>query len=276
MKDPKIYIVGGGLSAIYAYFGALKSGYKPEEVEVMTNSTIPLAGAVFMYSSPIPWVECIITNILLGDCDTYSLKQWGTIQNTSAHKRFYNGATRSVQEKLYDPASLYPALWSMISRVHRIGALDEDDIQMLCKRGKAVICTFADPEIRMSINPDNFVKIPIVQTYGDSTISDRVVIYNGIADIPWIRKTMMPGRSSTEYPHTAQPDEIMKWEDLRGAGTSGKLMLRPDIHPMTIPLSWEDRCRGNLLRVGRQAIFDPRYLSHQAGEDAERFLRELQ
>lgn len=276
MKEPKIYIVGGGLSAVYSYFGALKSGYKPEEVEVLVGSKTPLAGAVFMYSSPIPWTSVLVNNILLGSCDNYSMKQWGSLQQTSAHKRFYNGALDTVLEKLYDPADLYPALWGLISRVAIIGSLDEDDVAMLQKRAKAVICTFPDPEVRSSLNPDNFAKIPIYESIPEVPSINHIVIYNGLLEVPWIRKTLMPGRCFTEYPHTTSPSDIARWEDRRTIYEFGKLHFRPDIHPLTIPLRWEERCSGNLLRVGRQAIFDPKYLSHQAQEDTERFLRELQ
>lgn len=273
MEDPRITILGGGLSALYSFFGCLEAGYSPEDIEIVTSDTPIPVGAVFLYRSPITWEPVQVINILLGTCDGYARKQWGTVnRKTSAHKRFQGGSVTSVSEPLFDPEGLLQTLWGMVPRITRAGFLSEAQIDQYKRNRQAVICTFPHPLQRKRYQEERYlVRIPI---FCDSVQSAGYhVVYNGLAHVPWVRQTLMPGRVSVEYPHNFDPREVLEIEQRRWS-SHGRISFSNDLLPDTSALSWEERIEGNLLRVGRIACFDPKYLSFMAMDDTLHFLKE--
>jgi hypothetical protein len=272
MEDIKISIIGGGLSAIYSYFGCIEAGYEPHEIEILHNGFSKLPGAIFMYESPIPWMPHLVLNVLLGTCEDYAYKQWGNYKvKTSAHIRFSNGQHPKAEEYLYDPHELLPTLWGMMLNLRQVEPLDDKEIKNLKKQRKAVICTFSSKEHRKFYQENGYLQlIPVYSTLNDLTIYN--VIYNGMQHIPWIRQTIMPGRTYVEYPHGINVDKIGEYEFGRD-NDGGTLSLVPDLTPDCPPLLAEQFCEDNLIRVGRFAVYDPKYLSHFATEYVATFLR---
>jgi hypothetical protein len=278
MSDGKVAIVGGGLSAIYAFYGAQDAGYKPADIEMLVSGFSSKLGAVFMYHSPIMWKPAQVDNILLGTCDIYEEKQWGSIASeTSAHRRFLGGTRVKVTEFLFDWEGLYQTLWDLVPVVRRTGILSPKDLRDLKKTYKAVICTFSHPNVKQEYLEKNLI-LPIPISFESTQQSSPIyeVIYNGLPNVPWVRKTIMPGRTYTEYPNGMTARDVEDYEIARSPeGISRKVSMVPDIHPRSFGLTWEDRKENNLFRVGRQAIFSPKYLSHEAREDTRKFLEEL-
>jgi len=270
MNEAKISIIGGGLSAIYSYWGCLDADYDPSEIEVLyTDMSVPI-GAVFMYESPIPWQPQIVMSALLGTCDGYSLNQWDCLVETSAHRRFQNGKLQYVNEYLYMLDDLLVTLWGMIPRKSNVGFLEGEQVYALKERREAVICTFPARSLRQRYAEKGyFTKIPIY--HNQSTANNHVVLYNGANLAPWVRQTVVPGKIFTEYAALSDISRIMSYEEERGNG-GGKIQLLPDLLPETPPLSWDERIEDNLFSVGRVACFTPGYLSHQARRDTAEFL----
>jgi len=271
LPEPKVSIIGGGLSAIYAYWGAIDAGYKPLEIQVLHNAFAPTVGAVFMYESPIPWPTKRVTSILLGSSDVYAINQWSDIRVTSAHKRFVK--TNIVEEPLYLPEEMLTTLWGIIPRKAECPLFDNDDFKRLKKKRDAVICTFANSDKRQEYKEKGFLKIfPVHSNRSDN--HDYVIIYNGTAHVPWVRQTVTPGWIHTEYATGTNTEHILHYEAERG-NKNGKLTMAPDFHPDTPPLVWEERIEDNLFRVGRFASYIPGYLSHMARLETQKFLEEL-
>jgi len=271
--EPKVTIVGGGLSAIYAFWGCIDAGYKPHQVQVLHNTISTPAGAVFMYSTPIPWPHKKVTSVLLGTCDGYSENQWDDIRPTSAHKRFRDGAINSVTEKLYLPEELLITLWGMIPRKAEVPMMNDSDFHSLKKKRDAVICTFSNPQQMQDRRTQGFLSsFPVYSNRSDN--QDYGVLYNGLKSVPWVRQTVTPGWIHTEYAHLTSQEAILRYEHDRG-NRNGKFTMAPDLHPDCPPVDWADRREGNLFRVGRFACYIPGYLSHQARGDTAKFLAKL-
>jgi len=273
LLEPKVSIIGGGLSAIYAYWGAIDAGYKPTEIQVLHNDISKPVGAVFMYESPIPWPNKKVASVLLGSCDIYSINQWGDIHTTSAHKRFSNGDKTKVVERLYLPDEMMTTLWGLIPRKAECPLLNDADFHNLKKKRDAVICTFGNADKRSEYKEKGFLEtFPIHSNRSEN--HDYVIIYNGTAHVPWIRQTVTPGWIHTEYAAGTNTEHILYYEAERG-NRNGKLTMAPDFHPDTPPLVWEERIEGNLFRVGRFSSYISGYLSHMARAETRRFLANL-
>jgi len=270
--EPDITIIGGGLSAIYAYWGCRDAGYEADQIEVLASKmTLPI-GAIFMYESPIPWIATPITSILLGTADLYSMNQWTKVVKTSAHTRF-NNSQKTVTDYLYMYEEMATTLWGMMPGLRESKPLSAREIEQLKKERKAVICTFANTEYRQGYAEKGYIiNFPI---YISRVETDKhIVLYNGLNTIPWVRQTMVPGHQYTEYPNHIIGPTITQYENNRG-NADGQIHFAPDLMPNTPPLAWHERIEDNLLRVGRLAAFKTGYLSHHARMDTKRFLMEL-
>jgi len=271
--DPKVTIIGGGLSAIYAYWGAIDAGYDPYQIQVLHNDISKPVGAVFMYESPIPWPQKKVASVLIGTCDEYSINQWGDVHPTSAHKRFRDGEKTKVVERLYFPDEMLTTLWGLIPRKAECPMMNDADLASLKSKRDGVICTFGNANKRAEYKERGFLELfPIYSNRSDN--HDFVVIYNGTPHVPWVRQTVTPGWIHNEYASGADKDRILRYEAERG-NRNGKLTMAPDFHPDTPPLVWEERIEDNLFRVGRFSSYIPGYLSHQARAETRRFLSNL-
>jgi hypothetical protein len=272
MSDAEITIIGGGLSAVYSYWGCRDAGYEPDQIEVLASKIALPIGAIFLYESPIPWVATPITSILLGTADVYSMNQWKRIVPTSAHTRF-NNSQKTVTDYLYMYQEMATILWGQMPGLRESKPLSSTEIEQLKHERQAVICTFANPTHRqVYVHEGYLVNFPI---YINKVETDKhIVIYNGLNTIPFVRQTIVPGHMYTEYPHHILGAVITQYEENRGNG-DGNIHFAPDLMPNTPPLAWHERIEDNLLRVGRLAAFKTGYLSHHARMDTKRFLMEL-
>lgn len=267
-------IIGGGLSAIYSFWGAIDAGYDPTEIQIVTPDKYINPGAVFMYKSPIPWSPVAVNSILLGSAEGYAEKQWGDPDiETSVNTRF-KGVKDYVTEYLYDPEDLSVTLWGLIPWLVKIDdLLPPQYIDHLSSELDAVICTFSDRETRVKyIDEGTLATFPVYSTKCPGNTYN--VIYNGLKYVPWIRQTIMNGKMYVEYPRGTNPQDISNYELYRDNG-GGMITNVPDLSPNSKILSSLDRQQGNILRVGRFSSFNPKYLSHHAQEEVYLFLRSL-
>ena len=271
----KVIIIGGGLSAIYSFWGAIDAGYTAEEIQVITPNKFINPGAIFMYKSPIPWSPVAVNSILLGTPEGYALKQWGDPEVETSVNRRFKDVKDYVTEYLYDPEQLSVTLWGLIPLTTKIDSfLPPEYIKILASQTDAVICTFSDRETRAEYIDNNTLStFPVYSTKcSDNTYN---VIYNGLGYVPWIRQTTMSGRMFVEYPRGTDPQMISDYELYRDNG-GGTITNVPDLAPNSKVLTALDRTNVNIFRVGRFSAFDPKYLSHQAQEETYLFLRSLQ
>jgi hypothetical protein len=268
----RVAILGGGLSSLYAYWGCLDAGISPGNIELMVHERIEPAGAVFMYQCPIPLFPSELLSILIGSCDNYSVKQWKENRRTSAHERFMEGTQKEVGEPIWDPTTVIPILWSLIPNVRRVGLFTPEDLTTISMSYGAVICTFPNKETREDYKRNGYiVSIPIYSR--DIASQDYICIYNGDLNIPWVRQTIVPGRSYTEYPFYTDQKFVEQYEDFRGNG-GGEIKHSIDLKPDTPGLSDAECTENNLFRVGRLAMFRRGYLSHMARYDVAKFVEE--
>lgn len=268
--QPKISIIGGGLSAIYSYFGCLDAGYQPPDIEVVYSNRANPIGAVFMYETPFPWPVTNVVSVLMGTPDQYSMNQWGQVKKTSAHKRFTQSP--AVVEQLFIYEEMKTTLWGMIPNKMESPMLSDSYISDLKKRRKAVIATFANPERKREYTANHYV-IPLPVYTNKITTDKHIVLYNGLSDVPWVRQTISMGKIFVEYPshYSDNPTFIMMNEASRD-NKGGEFNIISDLHPNCPDLEWNERIEDNLFRVGRFAAFMPGYLSHQARQETARFL----
>jgi hypothetical protein len=271
MPEVKVSIVGGGPSAVYAYFGAIDAGYTKSEIEVLAPGFTQPPGAFWLRDSPIPWPMVSIRSILFGKAEVYSLKQWGYARPTSAEERFADSPT--VEEFGFNPYTLLPTLWSVLPVV-KCSTLSEREIEDLkCKR-EAVIQTFP---IEGKL-PEQF-RFPVYCNKADSI--DFVCIYNGGTQSAWVRQTLMPGKVFVEYPSELWATDSHLWADKivdienDRWGPGGVVRLAPDLHPETVPLTWQERIDGNRFLVGRFATKNRKSLSHESRVEVTQFLKEI-
>lgn len=270
MMEPEITIIGGGLSAIYAYWGCLDAGFDPEEIEVLASKMALPIGAIFLYESPIPWKSTPITSILLGTADLYSINQWTKIVKTSAHARFER--EKIVQDNLYLYEEMCTVLWGLIPGLHSSRPLSPVDLEELKQERRAVICTFPNPTYKAGYAEKGYlINFPIF--IGETQTDKHIVVYNGLSTMPWVRQTIVPGHTYTEYPFHLSDQVITRYEENRN--NEGNIHFASDLMPNTPPLSWNERKEDNLLRVGRLAVFKTGYLAHEARQDVVRFLGEI-
>lgn len=268
--NPQITIVGGGLSAIYAYWGCLDAGYTVHDIQVLRKDTGVAGGAIFMYETPIPWPSTKVTSILFGTCDQYAINQWGIICETSVNKRFANGKRDEIMEYMVIPDEILPTLWGMIPHLAECPTLQQEDFDRLKRNRKAVICCFANQEEKKKRQKEGFLTFfPVYNNYAFH--SECSVIYNGLPYIPWIRQTMFPNKIFVEYASGTNHNQIMNYEHNRG-NKDGLIRMLPDILPDCPPLTVEERTEDNLFRVGRYAAFQPGYLSYQVRDEVSKFL----
>ena len=271
--NPKVSIIGGGLSAIYAFWGCLDAGYDPDEVQVLYKDRGMSAGAVFMYEAPIEWPMTQVTSILLGTCDQYSINQWGEVRTTSVNKRFNEGKRTYITEYMIVPDDIMVTLWGMIPNKADCPILMQEDFDRLQANRTAVICCFSDGLAKKQRQEaGQLFTFPV--HINKTSCNDAIVLYNGLSSVPWVRQTTMSGKIYTEYDKDAKDSDIMYYEHARG-NHGGVITRVPDFLPTTPPISREERTQGNLLRVGRYAAYQAGYLSFVVRDEVADFLEHL-
>lgn len=266
--NPKIVILGGGPSALFAWFGAIQMGYTEDEVEIWCRDQVFPPGAFWLHESPIPTQASYIRIMLQGSPAAYSRNQWGEDYPSS-----WDDAGYSEEKIAYDPHRVIPWLWSKVSYCFDTTEWTTKKILELSTEVKAVIQTFSLDQY--VIDQARQYKFP---TYTSNYVhGGNTCIYNGNPDVPWVRTTIAFGKYSVEYPASwlDRMDRIKEIHD-KVTGNDGKMVILPDLHPTVQPILL--RVYGphsNILKTGRFTTLNRKALSHHTQREVRDFLRGL-
>lgn len=270
MRDPKVVILGGGPSAVYAYYAAIMSGYLRDQVEIWTKDkavTYP-PGAFWLHQLP---PNCVIESPermevrLLGTAEGYSRKQWEETYPTSAG----NYAEPKVLAA-YNPHKVLPKLWAKCNVKHDGNKYSAGDVLRIAESVPYVIQTF----------PTDYETLDLMQCYSYPTYLGPVAnlhnmcVYQGRAGIPWVRMTCAFGWVNLEYPATWLKDvgRIKAVEDINWS-SDGKVVVTPDFHPTVEPIANPViGPKENVLLTGRWATRRRGMLTHETYTDVLHFL----
>lgn len=270
MGNPKVIILGGGASSVYAYYGALAADYKAEEVQIWATGLTYPPGAFWLHELPPNYgAEERPSEIevrLQGTTEAYSRRQWGNAYPTSVDT--YCGRT----VKAYNPHVYLPRMWEGCNRLHVDRKWNLEMIHELAQRYAFVIVTF--PVVRRAIRSMQLLKVPVYHNDNPSLHTQHkgdYCLYNGmsIPEMEWVRVTKAFGRVSSEYPHTMteQLDYILG-NETRIWGKGGTVSLVPELHPTTVKLTSQVLGqKDNIILTGRWATLNRKALSHHSFHD---------
>lgn len=270
-QNSVVTILGTGLGAAYAAW-AVHTAVPAARIEIFGPKPILAAGAVWARTNPSPY-DLPLQDIgvsLRGKADTYALKQWGTLDQTTGHKLLSNGL---LIERGFDP-TLFMRKTFLRFPPQLANFRDQSQINDLARTRAAVIQTFS-LDFKSS---QALVRIPVVVT--ELPVSERSMYccYNGIEGDPVVRESFLFGRWFHELPYNASPAVIQAVQKTASEQGTPQLAYPLDIPPWCeiAPLNWEQRhLASNLLLVGRYPQFDRSHLAHQAFDDVVKFMREL-
>lgn len=266
IREGIITVLGTGLGAAYAVWG-IRSMAPSMTIEVLGPAPRGVAGAVWARTNPSVYElpEHRIHVSLTGKADSYSLKQWGVLTETSAHR---NLEKSMVVETGFDPAQFMRKTF-LAFQPRNAMFREQHEVAELAKQRVAVIQTFS---LDFRLN-QQLVRIPVV--LHPTTITDNYCVYNGIEGDPVVRESCLFGHMYYELSSLAEQKAI----DSVAAGVEGRqVVYPPNIPPWceVEPLTWQQRRpQPNVLLVGRYPQFDPKHLAHHAYEDVRKFLGEL-
>lgn len=236
-----IAILGSGPSSMFITMACNEHGFVPAIFG--KRSVHAPAGAFYyhwlpeMYCNDVPLED--IEYFYLGNSRTYSEKQWDG--------RIYPSSFGSYHDELgYDPAKTHAEFLRKSEAVYiDAGILGDLDIYRICEMYCVVFCTFPNKQAYEMVRK---VKRPV--TVEDCDANKNRIIYNGLADVAWVRISELFGKRYTEY---------CKMEDVP---ENTKFVTIDDLHPDTeIPKIDKPF---NLHYVGRYAEMNRRLLSHSA------------
>lgn len=265
--NPRVVILGGGPSSVFAYYGALQAGYKDSEVEIWASKQTYPSGAFWLHEVPVNrFAPAHIDIILNGSPNIYCQKQWGMIYETSWLS--YPGYRSQVLG--YNPHAVLPHLWRDVNKTICSDIWSTGKILELAAEIEVVVQTF--PTQIDIIKYSQGFRLPVYTATAET--GANYCIYNGSEMFPWVRKTQAFGYVSYEYPYTwvERIDEIMQVHEPENL-VDPKISFVPDLVPTTKPIA--DTVYGpkrNILLVGRWATLNRKALSHHAQKQVREFL----
>lgn len=276
MTEPKIAILGGGLSAAFAWRACQDVGITPDVYA--DRIFVPPGGFIFVHWLPdsVSRRELFETIYIsfVGNERVYSSKMW----YRSDVKTSFPEKERTV--KGVNPLKAAKILWGdskFLAKHLKLGILPESALPRLAEEYDAVIQTFP----LETAKPDRLTPIWVVP---DKELPLRnEVIYIGDQSQFYSRSARMFGFRSYEFPPIFQENERSYLAELWGnvTGVEGekgaKLWYAPEIPPPET----EGRIRialdrdGKFLYCGRWATGWRKTLSHESYQRTFDFLRDL-
>ena len=276
-KPLKVVILGGGPSALFAWYGARDAGYDWDEVQVRAEKKSYPPGAFWLHEVPVPrFKPDNITVRLEGTAEQYSINQWGKAYPTSASQY------KAPQVlKAYNPHELIPKFWDVINFKFQPGTYTKEAIEGLAEAVPYVIQTF--PTHPGTLEIMRMYQFPVYSTtYDVKKDPGNLCLYNGTVmedEFHVNRTTKAFGHASFEftrqYPKDLKLAAIRQKELEMGLDGKGFFSMVPDMHPDQEPV--QHRVvggKGNILLVGRWTTLDRKALSHDAQVQVRDFLRE--
>lgn len=265
----KVAILGGGPGALFAWYGAVYSGFQPRDVVVFAEKPTYPAGAFWLHKLPInigtSFRGSEMEIMLIGSAEEYSRKQWGDVYPTSASA--YRDA---VTTKAYNPHVVLPAMWEEVTKHLTNKQWTGGEVEELASSTPWVICTFPiTPEAQAKVAK---LKIPVLTA--QVATRRNICYYNGLATDPIVRTTCAFDRLTAEFPVSWVNQEAAiraLFPEVKGAEVRLMSELHPTVQPVTEKVIGERR---NILLTGRWATLERTHLSHQSFTDTVRFFEE--
>jgi len=261
----KIAIIGLGLTGSFAARAAHDMGCEVDIYTVESSVSYP-PGAVWMHWIPDDVTRMVpATQIYIqgkGTAKEYIKRQWGELAP---------GVTSSfpvspVWEQGYNPELVMKYLVPAACEEIRLPyPLSDADIRDLSIKYDFVFQTFPTRESKL----EQPALLPFVAAarFGDEDPSKNWVVYNGTPQGYIVREAVLFGNHFLEFPKNVSLDEIKSAIDLAGWQT---VELR-DLDPRTTAMQSEPKSRIKL--VGRLAMWDRKFLSHDAYDYVQKVLR---
>lgn len=263
MNTAKIVILGGGLSAAFAWRACLDHGILPE---VITDRIFtPPGGFIWVHELPKSVkVRSLFEHIKIegvGTAEGYAKKMWGKKIKTSFPEKDYD--TQGV-----NPPRAAKVLWGdttiLKPRLHK-ATVDSALLDRLKKENDLIILTFplvtAKPEWEIPI----WVRIANLST-------NNLAVYQGDNEEPFVRYAYLFGIQSWEFPPQRSETgthslEAQTWGSVNGFmdDPRANLWYAPEIAPEEIEgkIAVENYADNNVLYCGRWATGNRKFLSHQ-------------
>ena len=260
----KVAILGGGLSAAFAYRALLDNNITPD---VITERIFtPPGGCIWVHNLPKSINNKKLYEPIhvegVGDAKTYSCKMWGRELKTSFP------SSGDYDTKGVNPLVAARLLWGdreALKKQIKKGRVDEKFIEAIKKDYDLVIQTFPLGSAKPKW------ETPIWVLAGLKS-AKNLVAYQG-DDEPFVRYTHMFNFISWEFPpqradaktHSMAAYEWGKVQWLEGNPKGAQLWYAPEIPPQEIAgkLAVESYADGNVLYCGRWATGNRKFLSHE-------------
>lgn len=256
----KVAILGVGPTAAFVYQACKDAGLEPHEIAVFGQGRpeqVPV-GTFWIHAIPHLDHEVTAHTILItaeGTEAGYLRKQWG-----NGHDHYPSSFPHETRTEIgYSPFEVIPLLWSGLDdeQLVQVGMLDTADVDRIATFFDLVFQTFPTA-VSLRVRHKSFVKIPILLYPNTYDATYHRVRYSGAEEQPWVRRCMLFGHTSFEFPaHLKDPGLHMDT-------TGGTVRWVNDLHPTVKPLHPAQVSSDNIVLIGRFAEWNRKRLSHQA------------
>lgn len=264
MPKLKIAIVGLGAAGAFAARAAYDMGC---EVEIFsTTQTLQMSpGATWLHWIPedvaAKFTPTQIYVVGKGTAEQYSKRQWGKVVPSSF-------PTEPVWEIGYDPMKVLPDLVPASCNVNMIPyQMSDTDVADMSVAFDMVFQTFPTKDSKEFQPP----LIPFVAAakIGTEPLDKNYAVYNGTKDGFVVREAVLFGSKFLEFPKNMLLRELEEVVDL----TEYKTVTLKDLDPATKP--WQ-HSHPKIHLLGRMAMWDRKFLSHDAYAFAQKKIQEAQ
>ena len=268
MDKKKIAIIGLGPTGSFAARAAYDLSCEVDIYTVESSAPTP-PGAFWCHWIPADVTRMVpATQIYIqgrGTAQEYIKRQWGKLSDNVTSCSF---RMLPVWEQGYDPTLVMKYLVPAACEEIRLPyALSDADIADLSGKYDLVFQTFPTRESKAEQPP----LLPFVAAarFGDEAPDKNWVVYNGIHTGLVVREAVLFGNHFLEFPKNVSLQEVRESMDLSG----WQLVELRDLDPRC--KSWIQDRKSKIQLVGRLAMWDRKFLSHDAYTYAQKCIKEL-
>lgn len=244
----KVVVLGSGPSGLMAAHAADQAGYPVEIFSVKEKSRI--GGAQYVHTQ-IPDLTDIdpdgeVVFEYRGSRAGYARKVYGD-PGADVSWGMYTGTV-----PIWNMRRVYNELWDRFeSRIINRVLLPTDVVQL---QSPSVVVVSTIPRASLCWKPQEhtFASQQVWIRYFQSQPRSNKIIYNGLTDVPWYRRSYLFSWESEEYPNEFI-NTAPEWHDLI---------------PVNKPLSSNCDCLGGVAKLGRYGQWKKGVLTHQVYWDA--------
>lgn len=262
----KVIILGGGLSAAFAWRACLDHGIVPD---VITDRIFtPPGGCIWVQWLPKSikdkslWEEITIERV--GTAEGYARKMWGRDVKTSF-------PAEDTKTKGVNPVKAAKALWGnkeLLKPKLKQVTVDQKILDSVALAYDVVILTFP----LGAAKPEWETPIWVLTKERFLTTGKNLVVYGGGNEQPFVRYSYLFGIQSFEFPPQRAEAKTHSLTAYEWAAENNliddpvaRLWYAPEIPPeeVTGKINVDNYADGNVLYCGRWASGSRKFLSHQ-------------